>query len=754
MEVPSGLIIETTIGSGGKTPSGPLLSELLIELDTQVDKYPYHYDLRKVKDPANRVMRVRFLNNKPTYADIKLTTKRYIAKNITSSVIVAQEEPVTFNMEANFFTQMTQMNARTMSSRVSDTVTVRNEYAEIENRFWLFYESATSEVLTGSSFSGYVVGYSWPGGQVVPTKIGNQTITPNSVKSTVSYLGVEAFALGGSGNTDKAKYYGLTKDILNRAGQEAKIYNDSLFESKKIIAVSLQYDTTTGKPVSGNKNEVTGVAYATSYNDWEEAKSAALSGNFKGINLNKELLKPMYSDYVEVKAQNPSSSMLPIAEYTGYTQTSPKDGIKVGSWGYDLNLTKPPSKDNENQKSYDSEKTVLDADEKIQKSLKEATKNYKDKGNIREDVSLKGYINNDLAFVPPYDDRLLKGQIYKPTADLQNELAWDYQHKVRIGDVFIPIPPLSIRVDKQFQNEKVTTMRAKSSLQKQVGSVRNVLSMDLYYHDLESINGTKTFAYTSDEGENIYYYMDGLRSLMAQFKKAPFLPIDNEYINSRLGIHNVALRSITASTVAGFPEALKVSLIVEEFDTAPYLMGVTRLGGKINYPMLRWYYQKMLSEPYVYEPWRTYLPEISRLDNSFTFSIVDEEQLIARRTALHKFREMKAPDEYKKDLTDVDTEAGKKKTDGERVKQMMTYYNTFMAEFKNKNLMKKYNRTFSKPYEVPMVIGEGWGLDAFNNIITGDIIDLLIGGELKSLDFKESKYGVELARKIYGTDQN
>lgn len=756
MEVPSGLIIETTIGPGGKTPSGPLLSELLIELNTKVSFYPYHYDVRTVKDAASRSMRVRFLNNKPTYADVKLITKRYLAKNIISSSSSAQEESVSFNTEANYFTQVTQMNARTMSATTeATTIKTTDEYAENENKFWLFYDSATAEVLNGSSFTGYVIGYAWPNGSVVPTKVGNQTITPNSVKSIVSYLGVEAFALSTekeASNKEKAKYYGLTKDILDEAGQEAMIYNRSLFESRKIIAVSLQYDTTTSEPTSGNNNEISAVAYATNYATWEEAKDAALSGTFKGINLNKELLKPMYSDYVAIQKDNVGSVMLPLAEYTGYTESSPKNGIKVSSWGYDLNLIKPPSKESNNEASSDGEKNANDADETIQQAVKAATSSYKNKGNTREDVSLKGYVNNDLSFVVPYDDRLLTGKVYKPTADLKNELVWDYQHKVRIGDVFIPIPPLSIRLDKQFQNEKVSTMRAKSSLQKQVGSVRNVLSMDLYYHDLESVNGTKELAYVTEEGESIYYYMDGLRSLLAQFKKAPFLPIDNQYINERLGIHNVALRSMNASTVPGFPEALKVTLIVEEFDTAPYLMGVEQLGSKINYPMLRWYYQKMLSEPYVYEPWRSYLPEISRLDNSFTFSIVDEEQLIARRTALHKFREMRTPVEFEEDLTDVDTEAGKKNTDGQRVKKMLGFYNTFMKEFKSQELMKKYKRVSEKPYEVPMVMGEGWGWDKFNNIITGDIVDLLVGGELKSLDFAESELGVALARKIYGTD--
>lgn len=752
MEAPSGLIIETTIGPGGRTPAGPLFSELLIELDGTIQSYPYRYDMRRLAEKNKRSARVRFLNNRPTYIDILLETKRHLFQHKQASVILPQEELVSIYSEANYFTQKNQKNARMQMLAATQPVEVRNEHAEYENKFWLFFDSENIEVINGDTFKGYIIGYSWPNGLNVPDKIGNQPITTNDKSALVSYLGVEAFYPAnqkGKDNTVKAKYYGLTKKILDSAGEEAKVYNYSLIHSKKIVAVSLQYDSSTNQLLSDDNKNISGVVYATDYTSFESAKSAAQNGQFKGININKEMLKPMYSDYQSVQSKNPGSALLPLAEYNGFTKVNSKAGIKTANWGYELNLTAPPNQ-NSQLAAVKNDGKFKGADEKIQQAVKEAVSDYKKKGNTRQDVSIKGYINNDLSFVKPYDDRLMKGHIYKPTSDMKNELVWDYRNKVRIGDVFVPIPPLSIRVDKQFQNEKVTTMRAKSSLQKQVGSVRNILSMDLYYHDLESINGTKTKGYTTPEGEEVVYYMDGLRSLLAQFKKAPFLPIDNEYINASLGIQNVSLRSITASTVSGFPEALKVTLIVEEFDTAPFLMGVENLGDKINYPLLRWHYQKMLSEPVVYEPWRTYLPEINRLDNAFTFSIIDEDQLIERKNALHKFREMKTPYEYEKDETDLDTTAGQKSTDGKNIKNMLNAYTTFLNEYKSRGLKKNYQ----KAYTTPLVIGDGLGWDTFNNSFTGDISDSLIRGELANLLPSEQKLGKDLAVKLYGEGPN
>src|SRR5699024_5645794 len=131
------------------------------------------------------------------------------------------------------------------------------------------------------------------------------------------------------------------------------------------------------------------------------------------------------------------------------------------------------------------------------------------------------YVNNDQRFVLPYDDRLAKGEIYSKSSGRRATLPWDYSHRVRIGDVFIPIPPTSISMDKQYTNKKLQTMRAKSSLQTGVANTRNIITLEVYYADLEDVNGTEVNGYDAN-GTSVTYYMDGLRPLIAQFKKAPF----------------------------------------------------------------------------------------------------------------------------------------------------------------------------------------------------------------------------------------
>lgn len=611
---------------------------------------------------------------------------------------------------------------------------VENTIVESEHKFWLFFDSQSSYAIDGDTLDGYVIGYAWPEGNYpVPEKIGEQSIIGDQ-HVRLRYLGVDTFESVGDPykyrNWNRAKCYGVDMEILNEAAIEAKHLNDTLLESKRIIAVSLQYDVATMKPTADYFGRLLGVVYATDYTSWEEAAQAAKDGYFKAININKELLKPMYSNYIQTQKDYAGSIMVPLAEFTGYDYASKNDGIRIADWGAELGLSVPPMEEITKVASSGITPDQLVKDAEIEQAVKAYKTDYKDKGHVREDISQVGYLNNDLAFVPPVDDRISNGTIYAPTADMGEELPWDYQNRVRIGDVFITIPPLSIRLDKQFQNQKVSTMRAKSSLQKQVGNVRNILSMDLYYRDLESVNGTETVGYVTAENETIYYYMDGLRPLLAQFKKAPFLPIDNEYINSVLGVHNVALRSMQAATVPGFPGAMKVTLVVEEFDSAPYLMGQMSLAQKINYPLLRWYYQRSLHEPFLHEPWRTYLPKIDRLDNSFTFSIVNEEQLKARKDNIHEFRSKQTPYEFEQDLLADDTEDGRKYQDALRAQAVLKQYHRFLLELQRGGILEKYDALdkYDHAYEIPIMAGGGVSIE--NNT--------------------ENKIGREFAVKMYG----
>lgn len=221
----------------------------------------------------------------------------------------------------------------------------------------------------------------------------------------------------------------------------------------------------------------------------------------------------------------------------------------------------------------------------------------------------------------------------------------DLDHNVRIGDVMMVVPPLSIEVNRVGSIRKIKTLRSKSSMLIKGGSSATTITLQLYFHDLESINGYRVKMH---KDKNRYYYLDGLRPLIAQFKKAPFVPIDNIYINETLGIDTVALVNLSVQTVPGFPHSLAVNLTLAKFDHSAYMPQVARLGDAINYPMLRWYYQEPLRDDISKEersPYRTYLDPIPAegLTNEFKFQIADGEDLANRKQLLQDLRNMTNP---------------------------------------------------------------------------------------------------------------
>lgn len=235
-------------------------------------------------------------------------------------------------------------------------------------------------------------------------------------------------------------------------------------------------------------------------------------------------------------------------------------------------------------------------------------------------------------FFPPLDDR-------RPMQS---------PYHMRIGDVQLVIPPLSIVANSASSLSKVKTLRTKSSMITKAGSSVQTLSLQLYFHDMDSING---FGVRLSNGR--MYYMDGLRPLIAQFKKTPFLPIENEYINDVLDIHNVILVDLNISTVPNFPHSLAATLTLAEFDHEAYMPHVEYLDQRINYPMMRWYYQNTMRD--IGSPYRTYLAPIQgRLTNDFYFRLANEADLMARQDAVKELRLMQSPLEF-----DSETQSGK-----------------------------------------------------------------------------------------------
>ena len=134
-----------------------------------------------------------------------------------------------------------------------------------------------------------------------------------------------------------------------------------------------------------------------------------------------------------------------------------------------------------------------------------------------------------------------------------------------LGDTLFLIPPTAIRNMSGVEYEKVNILRGKGSMVKGVTAREQYLEIDLYFYDEYGINGIP-YEETLPNGQKMTYYMNGLRSLIAQFKVAPYLPIENTYINDVLGIEAVSLVNLNVNTVEGFPRLLQATLTLRDFN--------------------------------------------------------------------------------------------------------------------------------------------------------------------------------------------
>lgn len=134
-----------------------------------------------------------------------------------------------------------------------------------------------------------------------------------------------------------------------------------------------------------------------------------------------------------------------------------------------------------------------------------------------------------------------------------------------IGDTLMLIPPTNIRSVTQTTYEKTPLLRSKGQITKGGNHNESILELTLYFAGDHGINGIP-YKMTLPSGEEVTYYMNGLRSLVSQFKLTPFLPIENEYINDVLNIEAVSLLNLHVTTVPDYPHMLQAVLTLREFN--------------------------------------------------------------------------------------------------------------------------------------------------------------------------------------------
>lgn len=190
--------------------------------------------------------------------------------------------------------------------------------------------------------------------------------------------------------------------------------------------------------------------------------------------------------------------------------------------------------------------------------------------------NLWSYRRDNFEWADSFDQLTRKS--YQDKIDLHRELTGidfiaERDCALFIGDTLMLLPPESIRNITQSYYERVPNMRSKGTMAKNKGQNEHMLEITLYFYEDAGINGIAR-KFTTPSGEEMLYYMNGLRSLIAQFKIAPFLPIENGYINDILGIEAVALQNLSIQTVEGIPRLLKAVLTLREFNYRTFMPDV------------------------------------------------------------------------------------------------------------------------------------------------------------------------------------
>jgi len=191
-------------------------------------------------------------------------------------------------------------------------------------------------------------------------------------------------------------------------------------------------------------------------------------------------------------------------------------------------------------------------------------------------------------------------------------------YNLQIGDTYFMIPPEFIMVTSEATSQSIVTLRQENSQKSKSGYHRRTILVDLVFNGVDQINGYKV------EGPEGFYYVDGLRQLLAQFKCTPFLPIINETINGLYGIFTVVLQAITIRTEPGFPDMLVAQITLQEIEMFPYIeMPNVAFRYMIDWDLFRFYYQKLLTEDHEYRKLQS-IPGNKEL-NRFKLSILKTE---------------------------------------------------------------------------------------------------------------------------------
>ncbi len=147
-----------------------------------------------------------------------------------------------------------------------------------------------------------------------------------------------------------------------------------------------------------------------------------------------------------------------------------------------------------------------------------------------------------------------------------------------LGTTRLLIPPISIQVTHKATIQRERPIRSSGSMKAGTGHHQTRVEMLLYFSDVDQIN-------------NEDY---GLRALIAQFKRTPFLPVRNSLLNNTFNIYALTLSNMIVNLVPGMPNDLQVKLVCYKFNFSAYMPAVSDLGNVLNHKLFKWYYKRGL----------------------------------------------------------------------------------------------------------------------------------------------------------------
>lgn len=639
---PTQQVIRYTIGDGGEVPVGPRLYEVLSSMEGKIASYPYQYVSTETERMPENTFDARLDGEFLLHIEATVTAHRYFMgmeklpahKNDWTEILPAIEE------EVSEFSAM----AKASKTSASDSTIPKSGY--------LVY-GKVADVIDGDTFDMKIEWAADKAKKDSRIAVGKEiTVRLSAVNAPETKKSSKSEKANKEGNYEYMNRYKVTAEEAFEIAIEAFGHTDRILHQAGYIVLDVDA-TEDGKPKFDMYDRVLAAVYTVKPTSLEKAMVGG-----PAIHLNKYLLA---TKTVTVKKDAPLAAPFDHFIDNEYSRLPQKD------WLVETGARKPESK----------EPAVIG--EAIAKEKKARAAQLYESGSEIEDgatieIVYEDNRNNQFDFFEAYDDRY--DEIFPRGLD----------HQVRIGDVGLIIPPLAITTERVSTLNKIKTLRSKSSMIIKGGSSTTTLQLQLYFHDVEAINGRKVKMH-KDLDRN--YYLDGLRPLLAQFKKAPFLPIDNVYINETLGIHSVALMDLSVQTVPGFPHSLSATLTLAKFDHEAYMPNVSHLGEVINYPMLRWYYQEPMRDDIAPEnrsPYRTYLEPIpsTGYTNELVFAIADESQLALRKQALQNIRNLDAPaiaesKFIKKDgeSGDANTKNGKIFSDGKAAQKVLNQHSIY-----------------------------------------------------------------------------